>query len=263
MENNKKPYILISNDDGISAPGIKHLWNALHEQFDVVIVAPNSEKSGAGLSTTMFKALHTFKVKWPNDTVAYRVTGTPTDSIKLALSSLLERKPDLIVSGINRGSNAGRNILYSGTCGCAIEGALRGFPGIAFSCDELDDPSYENFEKYIPDIVNHFLKNRPPFGTFINVTFPEKTLEIKGFKMARQGKSRWFESPDKRQHPEGHQYFWLGGEWLFHEEDILDGDTHLVKQGYITAVPIDVTELTHHDYLEKNKQDFENLYKKF
>src|SRR3989344_2971248 len=117
MEKNKKT-ILISNDDGISAPGIKHLWNALHEEYEVTIVAPHSEKSGSGLATTLFKPLHIFEEKWEKNAKAYRITGTPTDSVKIALSSILKTKPDVVVSGINRGSNAGRGVLYSGTVGC-------------------------------------------------------------------------------------------------------------------------------------------------
>ena len=260
--NEKKPYILITNDDGIDAPGIKHLWKSLHDKYDLVIVAPHSEKSGAGLSTTLFKALHIFNVKWENNTPAYRVTGTPTDSVKIALSSILTRKPDMIVSGINKGTNAGRSILYSGTVGCVIEGALRNVPGIAFSCEELIDPNYSRTEKYIPYLVEHFLKNKMPFGTFINVTFPNKTLPIKGVKLARQGHGRWLENPAKRVHPEGHDYFWLGGEWKFYEEDHKDGDTHLLKEGYITAVPVSVAEMTDHQYLEKHKEDFEDFFKK-
>ncbi len=260
MENNK-PLILISNDDGISAPGIKHLANSLAQDFSLAIVAPHGEKSGAGLSTTMIKPLHIHKVKWENNTPAWKVTGTPADSVKLALSVLLERKPDLIVSGINRGSNAGRNILYSGTVGCVIEGAFRNIPGIAFSCTDLEKPNYQRFEKYIPSIVNHFLENKPPYGSFINVTFPENNLEIKGFKMARQGQSRWFENPDKRTHPEGHNYYWLGGEWLDHDEHD-DSEIKYLNQGYITAAPIHVNELTDVEFLKKHKENFEKLFER-
>nr|NGX33456.1 5'-nucleotidase SurE [Candidatus Anoxychlamydiales bacterium] len=207
----KKPNILLSNDDGINAPGIKHLWKALYKDYDLSIVAPHREKSGTGLATSLLRPLHIFNVKWENNTPAWKVTGTPTDSIKIALSVLLENKPDLVVSGINRGSNAGRNVLYSGTVGCVIESVLRNIGGIAFSCYELDNPNYEIAEKYVPYITDYFLNNPPPLGTLINVTFPPKAIKVKGFKMATQGKSRWFESPDKRLHPEGHYYYWLGG----------------------------------------------------
>ncbi|MFA6119211.1 MAG: 5'/3'-nucleotidase SurE [Parachlamydiales bacterium] len=256
----KKPFILISNDDGIEAPGIKHLWNALHENYDVAIVAPHKEKSGSSLATTMLKPLHIFKVNWEKDTPAWKVTGTPTDSIKLALSVLLKRKPDLVVSGINKGSNAGGNVLFSGTVGCAIESSFRNIPAIAFSCYDLIDPAYDVAEKYVPYIVDYFFKHPTALGTLVNVTFPKKDLPIKGFKLARQGLGRWFETPSERQHPEGHYYYWLGGRLEDSPEKKKDSDTHLLNDGYITAVPIKAIELTDHDYFENKKNDFEKYF---
>jgi len=256
----EKPFILISNDDGINAPGIKHLWSTLHKHYDVAIVAPHREKSGTSLATNMLRPLHIFEVPWENDTPAWKITGTPTDSIKLALSVILDRKPDMIVSGINRGSNAGRNVLYSGTVACVIESVLRNIPGIAFSCYDLNSPNYEAILSYIPHIVGHFLKNPMPQGTLINVTFPQKDLEIKGFKMARQGKGRWFETPDKRQHPKGHLYYWLGGKLQNLDEEEKDSDTYLLNKGFITAVPIKVGELTDHHFFQNQKDGFEKLF---
>ncbi len=259
---NKKPFILISNDDGIGAPGIKHLWNCLHEKFDVAIVAPHKEKSGFALAITLLRPLHIFDVKWEKDTPAWKITGTPTDSIKLALSVLLEKKPDLIVSGINRGSNAGLNVLYSGTVACVIEAVLRGIPGIAFSCFETKDPPYEMAEKYIPHIVEHFLKFPPPKGTLINVTFPKKQFEIKGLKMTKQGQSKWVETPDERLHPEGHYYYWLGGKHENGKDDEEDSDTYLLNHGYITLVPIQVQKLTDNEYLINQKEVFDKEFEK-
>ncbi len=260
----KKPFILISNDDGINAPGIKHLWNALDKsgKYDLTIVAPHREKSGTSLATSLLRPLHIFNIKWEKNTPAWKVTGTPTDSIKIALSEILQKQPDMIVSGINRGSNAGRNVLYSGTVGCVIESVLRNIVGIAFSCYELYNPNYEIAEKYIPYITNYFLKNPPPLGTLINVTFPPKNIEIKGFKMAYQGKSKWFETPDKRLHPEGHYYYWLGGKLSKADElnEDKNSDVYLLNQGYITAVPIKVSDLTEKDYLQKHRDNFENLF---
>ena len=218
----EKPYILISNDDGINAPGIKHLWKSLHETYDVVIVAPHREKSGMGLATSLLRPLHSFDVKWENNTPAWKITGTPTDSVKIALSSLLEKQPDLVVAGINKGSNAGTTVLYSGTVACTIEATLRNIPGIAFSCYDFDNPNYQICEKYIPHIVDHILKNPMPKGTLLNVTFPSNNLEIKGFKMARQGKGRWIESPDKRKHPEGQQKKYRTTLYLRHHMGRLD-----------------------------------------
>lgn len=261
--NEKKPFILISNDDGIRAPGLKHLWHALHEEFEVAIAAPHREKSGTSLSTTMLRPLHIFDVQWEKDTKAWKITGTPTDTIKLALSVLLEKKPDLIVSGINRGSNAGQNVLYSGTVACVIESVLRGIPGIAFSCYDLNDPSYEMAEKYIFQIVKHFLKSPPPKGTLINVTFPKKELKIKGLKMTKQGLGKWMETPDERLHPEGHHYYWLGGKILNIKEEDTDNDTSLLEEGYITAVPIQVENLTNLDFIKTQKGTFDKFFENF
>lgn len=258
----KKPFILLSNDDGINAPGIKHLWNCLHEKYDVAIVAPHKERSGTGLSTTGLRPLHILEVKWEKDTPAWKITGTPTDSVKLALSVLLDKKPDLTVSGINRGSNAGLNVLYSGTVACTIESVLRGIPGIAFSCFEIKDPPYEKAEKYIPSIVDYFFKNPLPKGTLINVTFPTKKLEIKGVKMTSQGESRWIETPDERLHPEGHYYYWLGGKFENSKNDDLESDTYLLNQGYITLTPIQIKRLTDVEFLKHQKYNFEKEFEK-
>jgi 5'-nucleotidase len=155
----KKPFILITNDDGIHAPGIMQLYKALKDHADCVIYAPFWEKSGSGLSTTLTKPLQIQNIPWDKNTPAYRINGTPTDCIKLALSVLLNRKPDLIVSGINQGSNAGRTVLYSGTIGAVIEGIHKNIPGIAFSCADLKNPDYSKTEKYIYPIIEYLLNH--------------------------------------------------------------------------------------------------------
>lgn len=256
----KKPRILITNDDGIEAPGIKHLWNALVDACDVSIVAPSSEKSGAGLGITLRDPLHVQKVAWDKKTPAWKVTGTPADCVRMGLSVILEHKPDLIVSGINRGSNSGRNVLYSGTVGGAIEGVLRNVPGIAFSCEDFDNPDYALAEKYVLSLVNYMLAHPLPRGTLMNVNFPTSS-EIKGLKMASQGRGFWVESPDQRMHPEGRPYYWLGGKW-HHQDEHEDSDVALLKQGYITAVPIHVDQLTDHGTLQARKESFENFHRK-
>lgn len=258
----KKPFILISNDDGIDAEGIKYLWLALHEKYDVAIAAPHIEKSGSSMATTMLKPLHIHKVNWEKNTPAWKITGTPTDTVKLALSVLLKRKPDLVVSGINKGTNAGANVLYSGTVGCAIESSMRNIPAIAFSCYDLYQPAYDKAVKYIPGIVDYFLNNLPTYGTLLNVTFPKKELPIKGIKLATQGKTRWFETPSERLHPEGHYYYWLGGKIQDVDGENETSDTYLLEKGYITLTPIKVTELTDLTYLEKTKENFEKYFNK-
>lgn len=248
-----RPFLLITNDDGINAPGIRHLWEAVHEFADVAIVAPMVEKSGSGLSITWKKPLHIDPVAWEKNTPAWMVSGTPADCVKMALAVLLKKKPDMIISGVNRGSNAGRTVLYSGTIGGTIEGALKGFPGIAFSFCDLETPPVETTKSYIVSIIRYFLKHPLAKGTILNVNFPPECKKgVKGFRMARQGKSYWKESPDKRIHPEGGTYYWLGGAWGSVTEDPLS-DVHLLDQGYITAVPIHVGELTCKATFEKHQ----------
>lgn len=248
-----KPFLLITNDDGIHAPGIKHLWQAVCEFADVAIVAPLVEKSGCGLSITWKKPLHIHPTPWPNNTAAWALTGTPADCVKIALAGLLPRKPDMIISGINRGSNAGRTVLYSGTIGGVTEGTLKGIPGIAFSFCDLDPPPLEVTKPYIFPLIQYFLKNPFAKGTLMNVNFPLQCEKgIKGLRIAIQGKSYWQEAPDQRTHPEGATYYWLGGAWGPVDEDP-KSDVALLNQGYVTAAPIHVSELTCEESLKRHE----------
>lgn len=255
---NRKPRILIVNDDGIQAPGLKHLWRAVREIGDVSIIAPATEKSGVGLSITIYSPLHIEQVEWEENTPAWKVTGTPADCVRLGTSIILDEKPDLIVSGINKGSNSGRTALFSGTVGGVIEGSLRDIPGVAFSCESFDNPDYGATHSHIRKIVNHLLDHPMPHGTVLNVNFPHQP-EFKGFKLARQGRGYWIESPDARQHPDGYTYYWLGGQWGHHDEEE-ESDVALLSQGYVTAVPIYINELTDHHFLKMRKQHFEGLF---
>lgn len=255
-----KPFLLITNDDGINAPGIKHLWQAVHEHADVAIVAPHKERSGSGLSITWTKPLHIHPIAWEQNTPAWSLNGTPADCVKMGLGVLLEKRPDMIISGINRGSNSGRTVLYSGTIGGVIEGALKGIPGIAFSFSDFDPPPLSVTQGYIFPLIKHFLQNPLPPGTILNVNFPYNCKDgIKGLKLARQGKSYWKEAPDRRIHPEGAPYYWLGGAWGAVEEDPMS-DVAYLDQGYVAAVPIHVGELTCGQTLEKYKALTENFF---
>lgn len=255
----KRPFILITNDDGIDAPGIKSLWRALSDKADLAIVAPARDQSGVSLGITIRKPIQVESVQWENNTPAWKVTGTPSDCVRMACSVLLERKPDLIISGINRGANSGRVVLYSGTVAAVIEGVLRNIPGIAFSLSDFFNPNYAPFEKHIYPIISHVLDNPPPQGTFLNVNFPV-TTDVKGYRLTEQGKGYFVENPAKREHPEGYPYYWLGFEWVAHEEDKEEGDTTLLKEGYITAAPIHVMDLTDHAHFKKNKESFSRLF---
>lgn len=255
-----KPLILITNDDGIQADGIKHVWHALKDDCELAIVAPHAEKSGSGMGITWSKPLQIRPVPWDGDAKAWSINGTPADCVKMGISILLKRAPDLIVSGVNRGSNAGRTVFHSGTVGAVIEGALRKVPGIAFSFRDFEFPSLGCVKDPIASIVRHFLKHPFPHHTFLNVTFPSNCKEgIRGFRMARQGHGYWIENPEQRIHPEGIPYYWLGGRWAHHEEHP-ESDVSLLEEGFLTAVPIHVGELTDHQFLDRHRVSMEKLH---
>lgn len=168
----------------------------------------------------------------------------------------------MIISGVNRGSNAGRTVLYSGTIGGVIEGANKNIPGIAFSFSDFETPPVSATKEYISSLIKHFLKNPLPQGTFLNITFPCNAKDgIKGFRLARQGKGYWVESPDKRIHPEGVPYYWLGGKWSTFEEDA-DSDVALLDQGFATGVPIHVGEMTDHQVFRTQKTLLDQMFEK-
>ena len=250
--------ILITNDDGIEAPGLRYLWEALVDVADVYIIAPSSEKSGVGLAITIREPIQIQPVNWDRGTKAWKINGTPADCVRMGMSVILNAKPDLIVSGINRGANSGRNVLYSGTIGGVIEGALRNVPGIAFSCVDFVNPDYKKAQHLIYPLVKHLIENPLPLGTVLNVNFPD-VQEIKGLKLARQGKGYWIEDPTHRVHPEGHSYFWQGGKWDEHNEHE-ESDVHLLQQGFATAVPIHISELTDIKYFHTYKEQFNHLF---
>lgn len=253
--------ILITNDDGIHAPGIKHLWRALSKEHDVTVIAPSTEQSAVGLSITLRNPLQVHRVDWPDNAEAWCVTGTPADCVKMALRVVLNSPPDLIVSGINRGSNAGRNLLYSGTVGGVIEGVLQGIPGIAFSHRAYRNPNFESVEHYIAHVVDYVAEHPLPKGTLLNVNFPKETASgVKGFKLTRQGRELWAEAPDERHHPvEGHPYYWMGAK-LQQFEESEDSDITWLDRGYMTAVPVHVDELTDHRHLDEQRAHFENYF---
>jgi 5'-nucleotidase len=178
----------------------------------------------------------------------------------MALSVLLKRRPDMVISGVNKGSNAGRTVLYSGTIGGVIEGSLKDIPGIAFSFSDLDIPPLSVTKNYIASLISHFLQNPLSSGSILNVNFPYNCKNgIKGFKLTKQGRGCWLEAPDKRTHPEGMHYYWLGGKWTSSNEHP-ESDVYWLDQGYVTGVPIHVGELTDHSMLAKHKTLTEKIF---
>ena len=261
-QSEKRPLLLLTNDDGIYAPGISCLWKALAaaDFADLAIAAPAVERSGAGVSITWDRPVHIQKLQWEEKIPAWSIDGSPADCVKLGTYFLVDRRPDLIVSGVNAGSNAGRNVLHSGTVGAVIEGLFRGIPGVAFSCENGENPNFHVAEKYIAAVVQYVLDHPQPEGTFLNVNFPHVAQkEVKGFKLTRQGRGRWSDDPKlHRNHDKGASW-WIGGKPQELDEDD-DCDIAWMRKGYMTAAPIHVHELTDREFFEKSKDSFEKYF---
>ncbi len=262
----KRPKIVLCNDDGIAAPGIFALWEALQSFADITIVAPAEDQSckGVGISLPKTRFIEAEKYPWPDGVDAWQVFGTPADCTKFALHYVLKSPPDFLISGINDGSNAGRNIMYSGTVGATIQATFGKVPGIAFSC--MYDEGPEKFQKvkpYIAEIVKHFMIHPIPKGTLMNVNFPaQETDGILGFKMATQGRSFWDVRIGSDSSLKGTRKYPMIDSWDLHDESE-DSDIRLLTEGYITCAPIHVEDLTDHSHQQKHKPIFEKLNDKF
>lgn len=237
---NKKPLILVTNDDGITAPGIRTLISIMNTIGDVVVVAPDSPQSGMGHAITVNDTLYVRKEKVDNGPQQeYSTSGTPADCIKLAKHEVLDRTPDLCVSGINHGSNASINVIYSGTMSAAIEAGIEGIPAIGFSlCDYSWQANFEATKTYVKTIAEQVLENGLPEGVVLNVNFPNlEKEEIKGIKVCRQAKANWVEKFDHRINPHGRDYYWLTGKFVNFDEGT-DTDEWALANGYVSVVPV-------------------------
>ena len=237
-----KPLILITNDDGHDANGIAVLTRLMMKIGDVVVVAPDGPRSAQSNALTVTHPIRFKKIEEKEGLVRYICTGTPTDCVKLALNEIVERKPDLVVAGINHGSNAAINVIYSGTMGAVLEGCENGILSIGFSiCNHSMDADFSVFEPYVLQITQEALRNGLPHATCLNVNAP--VGEIKGIKVARQCDGRWTKEYAKRTDPRGGSYFWLTGNFENHETESTDTDEWALSQGYISIVPtkIDLT----------------------
>lgn len=251
----KKPLILVTNDDGITAPGIRHLISIMKKIGDVVVIAPDSPQSGMGHAITLNDNLYCDPVKLEEteDHKEYSCSGTPADCVKIAKQEILKRKPDLCVSGINHGSNSSINVIYSGTMSAAVEAGTEGIPAIGFSL--LDYSLSANFEpttKFIETIVNNVLENGLPKGVVLNVNIPKLSAnKIKGIKVCRQAKAHWVEEFDKRTNPQGRDYYWLTGKFV-NEDKGEDTDEWALENGYVSVVPVQFDLTAHHSIQELN-----------
>lgn len=248
--NSKRPLILVTNDDGMFAPGIKHLVSIARQMGDVIVVAPDSPQSGQGHAITIEKPLRLNKVDVFDNIDSYECNGTPVDCVKLAKHVLLkDRKIDLCLSGINHGSNASINIIYSGTMSAAMEASLDGIPSIGFSLlDYSFDADFEASTPYLRHIIEQVIENGMPKTSLLNVNIPKLPFDkIKGIKIARQSNGRWTEEFLEAKDPRGQKYYWLTGKFV-NEDDGADTDMEALDQGYISIVP-SKHDLTHYEAL--------------
>ncbi len=261
---NQRPLILVSNDDGITAKGIRELVEAMTQLGEVIVVAPDSPQSGMGHAITIHMPLKARKSDIFKDlgVEAYECSGTPADCVKLAKFHLFEnRTPDLVVSGINHGSNTSISILYSGTMSAAIEGAIEGLPAIGFSlCDYGENADFSHVRPYLLKIAEQTLKNGLPKNIALNVNFParfdkETQIEqtIKGAKVCRQAHARWQEKFDLRTDPYGREYLWLAGEFVNPDKGE-DTDEWAVNNGYVSIVPCQFDMTAHHGITHINNE---------
>lgn len=234
----KKLNILVSNDDGIDAPGLSALATELKKIGHVTVVAPDKQQSAVGHAITMNYPLRVTRFFKNGRFFGYSVEGTPADCVKLAVRSLLKRKPDLVLSGINHGSNTAINIIYSGTVSAATEGTILGIPSIAVSLTTYDDPDFRFAAKFARRLALFVVREGLPEATLLNVNVPAvPEKEIKGTIITRQGKTRWDDTFDVRRDPNNKEYFWLTGKLEVIDKST-DTDQIAVMNRYVSITPI-------------------------
>jgi 5'-nucleotidase len=260
MQNMKKPTILVTNDDGLFAPGIRKLISIMRSFGRVVVVAPDKGQSGTSHAITIQTPLRLVKQHEEKDYVEYAANGTPVDCVKLGLKVALSEKPDLLVSGINHGSNANINVIYSGTMAAVIEGCMSRIPSIGFSLDDYSHSAdFEPSESFIRRIVEHALEKGIPEATCLNVNIPAVDhKDIQGIRICRQGVGYWDERFDHRTDPRKREYFWLTGEYISLDE-FDDTDEWALRNNYVAVVPVkfDLTDyeaMNHFKVLTDNEK---------
>ena len=249
-----KPLIFVTNDDGITAPGIRALIETMNTLGEVVVVAPDRVHSGKGHAVTIHQPLHLDPITIDEGPQKeFKTNGMPVDAVKLGLAHAVDRKPDLLVSGLNHGVNNSVNVLYSGTMGAAIEGAIEGIPSIGFSLDNYDwNADLEPAKHYMKKIAEQILQNGMPKGIALNVNIPNLPInDIRGIKVARQAMDKWNETYDKRTNPFGHDYYWLNGNFTY-EDKGHDTDVYALKNGFVSVVPVQY-DLTAHGLIDALK----------
>jgi 5'-nucleotidase len=243
--------ILLTNDDGIYSDGIRALYNSLKEVGDVSVVAPDTERSAVGHAITLSDPLRVKDVKRDGKFFGYATTGTPAECVKIAIRSLLKKKPDLIVSGINLGPNVGYSVLYSGTVSGATEGAILGIPSFAISLATFTNPDYSYAAKFAKKLAKQIIKNKDlPKGTLLNVNIPAVNQEeIRGVRIVKQSERAIEERFDKREDPHKRTYYWLTGE-IIESDKKESADIETIRKKYISITPIQC-DMTNYEFINK------------
>ena len=247
------PLILITNDDGIYSPGLRYLIGLMNNIGKVVVVAPDGPQSAQSHAITINKPITCEKIKIDEGKqIEFICSGTPVDCVKLALAEILDRKPDICISGINHGSNASINVIYSGTVSAAIEASVHDIPSVGFSIlDYSTTTEFKHTETHIINIVRNLLSSN--LNVCLNVNIPKYSEnKIKGIKIAKQAKGKWIEDFDERVSPMGKRYFWLTGEFI-KEDESDEADQNILDDNYISVVPVkyDLTDYSQIDDVKR------------
>lgn len=252
----KERIILVTNDDGVTAPGIRALIEAVSPLGKVVVVAPDSPQSGKGHAITIGVPLRLNQVDIFDGIEAWQCSGTPVDCVKLARDKILHRLPDICVSGINHGANHSINIIYSGTMSAAMEAAIEGIPSVGFSfLDYSFDADFTIPKQVAAEVTSRMLENNYPPGTLFNVNIPMASAEeFKGIKVCRQADAKWVEEFDERRDPHGKKYYWLTGEFR-NRDNGDDTDVWALENNYASLVPVQF-DLTHYKMKERLEKEW-------
>ncbi|MCC7232706.1 MAG: 5'/3'-nucleotidase SurE [Bacteroidia bacterium] len=258
MAGKEKPVILVTNDDGITAPGLHALVEAVKDLGDITVVAPDSPQSGMGHAITVHNPLRLDPVDVHGDHMWYQCSGTPVDCVKIAIDKILRRKPDLCVSGINHGSNSSINVIYSGTMSAAMEGAIEGIPSVGFSLLNYSlEANFTASKTIAHKITSNILRHGLPQGTLLNVNIPDLSLmDIRGIKICRQAMAKWVEEFDERLDPNKRKYYWLTGKFI-NQDKGEDTDEWALANGFVSVVPVQFDFTAHHAIPFLNELNYE------
>ncbi|GHT87956.1 5'-nucleotidase SurE [Bacteroidia bacterium] len=246
MTENRKPLILITNDDGVQAKGINELMEGVRSLGEIVVIAPDGARSGMSSAISSLNPVRLHLLKKEEDLTIYSCSGTPVDCIKLGINEILERKPDLVLSGINHGSNSAICVIYSGTIGATLEGCILGIPSLGISLtDHSPDADFTQAVKYAKSVARKILENGLPKGTCLNLNVPDSP-DVKGLKVCTQTMGYWEKEFQKVKDPTGRTVYWLTGQFANEDPDNEHNDEWALSHGYAALVPLQIDMTAHH-----------------